>query len=55
MEISNLKREMAQSYKIELSKRENGINALLARERSERSKVELKNALLEEKVEELIE
>ena len=43
---------MAQSYRMELEKRENRINALLARERSERSQVELKNACLESKVEE---
>jgi hypothetical protein len=53
--MSKLKKEMALSARIELEKRENRINALLARERSERSQVELKNACLEQKVDELIE
>jgi len=46
---------MAQSCKVEMEKRENRLTALLARERCERGKVEIKNATLESKVEEMIE
>jgi hypothetical protein len=46
---------MAQTCKYEIEKRENRLTALLARERSERGKVEIKNAQLEGKVEEMIE
>jgi len=35
---------MNTAYKMELEKKENRINALLARERAERGKVELQNA-----------
>ena len=46
-EVANIKKDMNTAYKMELEKRENRINALLARERSERGKVELHNAQLE--------
>lgn len=46
---------MASTCKHEIGKNENRLTALLARERSERGKVEIKNAKLEQKVEDMID